>query len=86
MAPPVKSPAKLTMMPASTVVKSPTKILPAPVSGVTQLKTAVSIASAVGGISGAVNTTVKPLLSPQKVIIRQVTLFFCVVCRMNFEN
>ncbi|KAJ9581773.1 hypothetical protein L9F63_003842, partial [Diploptera punctata] len=67
---PVKSPAKITMMPASTVVKSPTKILPAPVSGVTQLKTASSIASA----TGTVNTTVKPLLSPQKVIIRQGSL------------
>ncbi|XP_069699599.1 protein lin-54 homolog [Periplaneta americana] len=71
---PVKSPAKITMMPASTVVKSPTKILPAPVSGVTPLKTTVSVASAVGGISGAINTTVKPLLSPQKVIIRQGSL------------
>jgi hypothetical protein len=59
-------------MPASAVVKSPTKILPAPVCGVTQLKSAVSIASAVGGMGGTVSTTVKPLLSPQKVIIRQV--------------
>ncbi|XP_021922327.1 protein lin-54 homolog isoform X3 [Zootermopsis nevadensis] len=74
MSSPVKSPAKITMMPASAVVKSPTKILPAPVSGVTQLKSAVSIASAVGGIGGTVSTTVKPLLSPQKVIIRQGAL------------
>ncbi|PSN52120.1 hypothetical protein C0J52_04310, partial [Blattella germanica] len=70
---PVKSPAKITMMPASTVVKSPTKILPAPVSGITQLKSTSSIASAAGAIGGTVNT-VKPLMSPQKVIIRQSSL------------
>lgn len=68
MSSPVKSPAKI-IMPASSVVKSPTKILPAPVSGVAQLKSGVSLASAIGG---TITTTVKPVLSPQKVIIRQV--------------
>ncbi|XP_067003366.1 protein lin-54 homolog isoform X2 [Anabrus simplex] len=70
----VSSPSKITMMPASTMVKSPTKILPAPVSGITQLKPATVSVATVSGVTTAVttvNTNVKPLASPQKVIIRQ---------------
>ncbi|XP_063243364.1 protein lin-54 homolog isoform X2 [Bacillus rossius redtenbacheri] len=72
---PAKPSAKITLVAAGGAgAKPPAKILPAPASGVAQLRPGTVASLSVATATTPTPTTVRPLMSPQKVIIRQGAL------------